>query len=152
MGPPVTGTARLLFVALVVALIGLPARASAGVAWSSPVVVAHGAQLDTVAASGSGALALVYTLPAGPGDFSGAPSGSAGLDLVLAASDGSVSPPVELSRSPTARGSVAAVGRNRDAVVAWIDSTTPGAIWVAVRSGSGSVTPAQELAIGAFQY
>ncbi|HEX3872621.1 MAG TPA: hypothetical protein VHW26_00640, partial [Solirubrobacteraceae bacterium] len=129
-----------------------PAPARAGVAWSPPVVVAHGAELDSGAANRSGALALTFRVAGGPADFSGAPSGSAGLDMVLAAPGGGVSSVAQLTSSTTALGTDTALAGDGDAAVTWTDTAAPGSIWAAVRSASGSTSPPQELTTSAYRF
>ena len=144
--------AGALAIAATIGLAFTPAPAAAGVAWSAPVVVAHGAELDSGAANRSGALALVFRVPAGPADFSGAPSGSAGLDMVVAAPDGGVSPVAHLTSSTTALGTATALAGDGEAVVAWVDTAARGAIWVAVRSPSGSTSQPEALTTVAYGY
>lgn len=129
-----------------------PAPASAGVAWSAPVVVAHGAELDSGAANRSGALALTFRVPGGPPDFSGAPSGSAGLDMLVAAPNGGVSTVAQLTSSTTALGTATALAGDGDAAVTWTDTAAPGAVWAAIRSASGSTGPPQELTTTAYRF
>ncbi|HWH09934.1 MAG TPA: hypothetical protein VG165_02310 [Solirubrobacteraceae bacterium] len=148
--------ALVLALALALALaLGLgvaTAPAWAGVAWSAPVVVAHGAELDSGAANRSGALALTFRVPAGPPDFSGAPSGSAGLDMLVAAPDGGASPVAHLTSSTTALGTATALAGDGEAVVTWTDTATPGSVWAAVRSPSGSTSPPQQLTSVAYRF
>jgi hypothetical protein len=153
--PAVRGRCGRLGPLAIAAGLGLgvtPAPASAGVAWSPPVVVAHGAELDSGAANRSGSLALTFRVPGGPPDFSGAPSGSAGLDMLVAAPGGGVSPVAQLTSSTTALGTATALAGNGDAVVTWTDTAAPGAVWAAVRSAAGSASQPQELTTTAYRF
>jgi hypothetical protein len=148
----VLGRCGPLAITATVGLAVSAAPAAAGVAWSPPVVVAHGAELDSGAGNRSGALALTFREPAGPPDFSGAPSGSAGLDTLVAEPGGGVSPVAHLTSSTTALGTATALAGDGETAVTWTDTATPGSIWAAVSSPSGAAGPAQQLTGTAYRF
>src|SRR6202011_4540616 len=102
--------------------------------------------LWTGAAGRSGQLALVLGRRGNGTDFSGAPSGSGGMDLVFVGTDGQVSARRQLTDSSSALAPSAAVAGDGEAVVAWRDqgpSTNHRSIWVQHVGPDGTAVPQQ---------
>jgi len=115
------------------------------VTWSSPVVIAHDAELEASATGSDGRVAVVFGVQDGAVDFGGVRS-SVGLGLFVAGPDGGIAGPVLLSSSATANEPAVAIGAGRP-VVAWLDQgAAAGQRSVWVWDSLSSITPgAQQL-------